>query len=444
MKTLKKVIPGAALLLSPLVPIAVYFHGNWYSFFSLWSVSITFGIISFVYFTGVILLSCRFRFFDRTFGHDKIMVFHGYLALMAFGCAFVHHLLKLVYFDISTLQTWLGLAALILFCLIIVITLLLMVPNVLHRIRFFEKIRVFAGKKRFLDYTVLKGLHNLTVLASFGVYIHVLLASSTQENYVRITVVSIVSGIAALFYLYHKVLRLFFMGRNFYTVKEVHKENDDIVTISMENRGRKIDYKQGQFAFFRFLSKNISPVEHPFSISSAPDNPLLTITVKNLGNYTACLPGLKEGDKALIDGPYGVFTPPVDNKGLVFIAGGIGITPFLSILDFLTKHQPDTPVTLIWACRYKKDLFKRKKFEQAAKQFKKFRFFPILSDEKEFEGSRGFITRKWLEEILLQEKADKNISYYICGPAPMFSAVKKIFKKMGIKNKNIFFESFSL
>jgi predicted ferric reductase len=123
-----------------------------------------------------------------------------------------------------------------------------------------------------------------------------------------------------------------------YKVKNVIQLNRDIKEIEMEVLDKKIYFKPGQFAFFSFIGEKVSPESHPFSISSSNLNDNLKITIKNLGDYTSQLDSIQAGDSVLVDGPYGDFSyKNFDNKSQIWIAGGIGITPFFSMIQNIEK-----------------------------------------------------------------------------------------------------------
>ncbi len=106
------------------------------------------------------------------------------------------------------------------------------------------------------------------------------------------------------------------------------------VTLSPENES--FSYSPGQFAFLRFHSDPVAAEEHPFTISSTPFGTRdIQFTIKESGDFTRTAGALRPGDTANVSGPFGVFTPARfgELRHLVMVAGGIGITPMLSILN---------------------------------------------------------------------------------------------------------------
>ena len=121
------------------------------------------------------------------------------------------------------------------------------------------------------------------------------------------------------------------VGRYDYRVAEVRHLDDDAVEITLVPVGRGLDFRAGQFVYATFQQSGIPRESHPFTISSAPDAPSVRLAVKRLGDFTASMMTLRPGSRAQLEGPFGGFClrpNPVHSQ--TWIAGGIGITPFLS------------------------------------------------------------------------------------------------------------------
>ncbi len=160
-------------------------------------------------------------------------------------------------------------------------------------------------------------------------------------------------GVAAFGYrsLFGNVL----VRRRRYRVVAVNRLDEFVTEIVMEPVERPLVFLPGQFLFVNFrslaLSRELHPFDvslrrrafavrpgeirnqfHPFSITSAPGEPRLRITVKAVGDYTRALRSLDAGAEAVVEGPYGSFSQrSVANRRQIWMAGGIGVTPFLSM-----------------------------------------------------------------------------------------------------------------
>jgi predicted ferric reductase len=431
---------GAAVL-CPAVPLQAYFAGNWYAILHSYSLGMFYGIVSYVCFANTLILSARIRCLDRLFGHDRVMVFHGRLAGTAFACACAHAVFKYLYFGLGTTQVTLGIAALSLFAAVGLVTVLFMVGNPLHRIRAMAALRAFGVRRFGLDYSRLKLFHNLSGPALALVTAHVLMASPTAETRARLGLMGAWGVLALLVHFHHKVLRVALRYRRAFRVTAVRHLTDTIVEIHAARPDRsKLEHRAGQFAFFRLLSPACGLEEHPFTISSPPGSETLNITVKALGDYSASLRALPVGAKLLCDGPYGRFTPVPGAAPYLFVAGGIGITPFLSILREWDANGIARPVTLIWSVRTGEEQIDEGFFKAAAARHAAFRFVQVLTREPGIAGRR--VDRALLSACF--EPADAaRLAAYICGPDPLRRAVIGHLRALGLPRRAIHHETFS-
>lgn len=425
----------------PVIPVFFYFAGNWYSIFHSYSVGMVFGIISYIYFLNTLIISSRIRYFDSIFGHDRVLVFHGYLALAAISAAIAHYCTKSISgFDLS-IQSGFGVFAFYLFATIIVVTLLFMVDMVPGKP--VKNLRNFAANTLRFDYAKLKLFHNFAFLAIIFIALHVLFATSTQEKLVRILVMGIWGAASISFYIYHKFIRTTFNNRKGLTVVDVSNLAPEIIEIRMRyNNGKVYNYRAGQFGYFRMMSSLLSKEEHPFTISSQPGSDGLTITVKILGDYTATLKNLPVGTNVIYDGPYGVFTPEQNAQHHIFIAGGIGITPFLSIISEWNFKGITDPITLIWSAKSSDEMIHHEFFERIESKNSNFLFVPVISRPIPNKTDGKHIDKILLESIV-KKKELKNTVVYICGPQTLRTRVIKDFKMIGIPSGNIHYEKFS-
>jgi predicted ferric reductase len=121
------------------------------------------------------------------------------------------------------------------------------------------------------------------------------------------------------------------LGRYRYRVQEVRHLDEDAREIILVAAGRPLSFRAGQFLYATFHQDGIPRESHPFTITSAPGTDAIRIAVKKLGDFTASLMTLRPGAHAQLEGPFGGFClepDPVHSQ--TWIAGGIGITPFLS------------------------------------------------------------------------------------------------------------------
>jgi predicted ferric reductase len=124
---------------------------------------------------------------------------------------------------------------------------------------------------------------------------------------------------------------LFGLGRHRYVVDAIRHLDAETVDISMIPEGRELAFRPGQFIYATFHQHGIRKESHPFTIASAPSGSSLRIATKGLGDFTRGLPSLEPGCRVRLEGPFGSFCLRRDlTQPQTWIAGGIGITPFLS------------------------------------------------------------------------------------------------------------------
>jgi predicted ferric reductase len=137
-----------------------------------------------------------------------------------------------------------------------------------------------------------------------------------------------------------------------YTVASVRSVAERIWELVLQsNNPRAMRYQAGQFAWLRMHGQPPHH-DHPFSISSAPlPNGQVHMLIKEAGDFTQALDRLT-GHTAYLDGPYGHFTLPADNRPLVLLAGGIGVAPFVALLQACAQQGSQRPIRLVYADRH--------------------------------------------------------------------------------------------
>lgn len=301
---------------------------------------------------------------------------------------------------------------------------------ILLLITFFIKIpyNVWLFTHRFLGFAFfLAGLH--VVILSNN-------ASSSTPLKLYVLVMSIL-GIAA--FIYRSVVGKILIRTYKYRVVEVDAVKGGVVHMKLQALDLPVPYKPGQFVFIRFLDSTevgINNEWHPFSISSSPKDQHLRLSIKALGDYTGKLAALRSGAIAEIEGAYGKFTfTNYKNKNQIWVAGGIGITPFLSMAKTLADN--DYKVDLYYSVKTASELLDWRLLNEIA-VFKKgdFKIYPFVADQQE-----GFLTADYIEKHSGNLK-EKDI--FICGPPPMMAAMRKQLKAKSVPGTSIYTEEFAM
>ena len=121
---------------------------------------------------------------------------------------------------------------------------------------------------------------------------------------------------------------------------------------------------------------------------------MICFTIKASGDFTARIGEFHPGNWATVDGPYGLFSHLVRapwSEPLIMIAGGVGITPILSMLRHMAATGDDRPVTLIWGNRREDDIVYRKELEALADGPMNLRIHHVLSEQESWPGLTGFV-----------------------------------------------------
>ncbi|MGH4123708.1 MAG: ferredoxin reductase family protein [Clostridium sp.] len=442
---IKKVFWLLMYFLAPVLPVYFYVvqasKGNNDFIFLLGG---SLGICSYVFFVNQFIIMARPKFIEKNFGMDKMYRFHMVMPLVAFILGLIHNQIKESYFG-DSFQTTLGSATLIIFGALIVIGILLMVNKLFLKVKIVDDVRNLLKKFLKLKHEFLVTVHNITVLGVCVLLVHILLSNSVKTNIpLEINLISYFV-ISLSLYFYHKVLKRNIAKSKEYTISDIIVECDNIITLKFKPKNHKIlNYKPGQFLYVKLYNSEIPKDEHPFTISSSPtQEEYISVTVKQLGDFTNSLVKAKVGDKAYIDGGFGRFTHldlPKSNK-ICFIAGGIGITPYLSMLRYLNIRETQREVILIWGVRNTSELICSEELNSIAGNMKNLRIIPVLSSDKNYNGEQGYVDGARVKRLL---NNDLNYDFFLCGPPIMMEKVVSDLKSYNIEPNRIHFERFSI
>ena len=231
-----------------------------------------------------------------------------------------------------------------------------------------------------------------------------------------------------------------------YQVERVRRECGDAWTIALVPRGHAgFAFEPGQFAWVTFRHSPFAMREHPFSISSPPAaSGRLEITVKELGDFTRTIGTLVPGEIAYVDGPYGTFTmPPDDRSALCFIGGGIGLAPMMSMLRSLADRGTTRPLLLVAACStWERSTF-RDALDDVARRLPTLAIVHVLEEPPPgWAGEVGRVSAALLDRHLPGER--RQLKYYVCGPPPMIDATEHALAALGIPGRQCHSELFDL
>jgi len=202
-------------------------------------------------------------------------------------------------------------------------------------------------------------------------------------------------------------------------------------------------FAPGQFVFLSVThsAAGLPAERHPFSISSILSPTSFRISAKQLGDYTAQLGRLIPGDRVTVYGAYGTFGLRALARGgpAIWIAGGIGVTPFLSLLRHLAEQGVDSPepITFVWVVREADEAVYLDEIQGLAARIPSLRFHLHVS------ATSG---RVHAEQLLHSAASPPTtaLRVLICGPDPMMTALTKQFVRLGVRRQRVMSEAFAL
>jgi len=223
------------------------------------------------------------------------------------------------------------------------------------------------------------------------------------------------------------------MQQHIVKVKSVDKVTHDVLKIITEKPQHYI-FTSGQATEVCINKEGWRNKVRPFTFTCLPDNDYLEFTTKIYPSHkgvTNELSNLKINDELILHEVFGAIA--YKGEG-VFIAGGAGVTPFISIFRQLQSKNKIGNNKLIFANKTKADII----LEQEFKNLLGKNFINILSDEKIQGYAYGQIT----EDFIKANSSGINQLFYVCGPPPMMEAIEKQLANLHINEKSIVKEAF--
>jgi predicted ferric reductase len=240
-----------------------------------------------------------------------------------------------------------------------------------------------------------------------------------------------IGGTGLAFYAYREVLARFFVSLHDHQVAGVRPVADGVVEIALRPIGRPMRFVPGQFAMV-YLEAKDGWHRHPFTISSAPHEDVVRVTVKALGDWTARIPDLVEpGMPAVIGGPHGRFDHRRGAARQAWIAAGVGVAPFLSwlrALDGDLREQVDLFVSSEGPSPFADEI----RAVEARHPSLRAHFVDTRAD-----------SRLTAADVLAAVRAPaRELSVHMCGPEPMLRRFTADLRRAGVRRTRIHREYF--
>jgi predicted ferric reductase len=304
--------------------------------------------------------------------------------------------------------------------------------------------------RRLLPYTYesWRGAHALGAVVITGLVAHHAFAAgrySGEPAMIAFWVVLLTLAGLTLVYVY--VIRPVQQKRAPYAVQSVQSVAADTWELRLKAQDgdgahKSLAFQPGQFAWVKIGRHPFQVREHPFSISTAPeDAPEIGFTIRENGDFTDRIGEIQPGTPAYLDGPHGNFVPDADPVATVYVAGGVGIAPILSHLRAFRAEGDRRPVTLIYGNRTLEHVASRDELERLAGEINLTLHYVLQRPPEGWTGQRGMITQGVLDATLPREGRE-TARYFICGPGGMIDATDSNLRELGVPAHRIISEKF--
>lgn len=386
------------------------------------------------------VMAARARFIVWPFGIDAVQQFHRQISYVALGLILAHPIILFV--DDSRFVSLLNISndpwrarfgiASIVFLVALILT---------------SVFRTRLG----LSYDTWQFLHAaLAVAAVATALVHVLLVDYYVDQSWEWALWIAYSAIFVLIGIWVRLVKPGRAWRHPWRVVSIHQGVGHCCTFLLEpmhgadHPERLRSFEPGQFAWILAGHSPFALTYHPFSISSSAEHPTrIEFTVRETGDFTNFLADLKEGDPVYLDGPFGVFS--IDRHqgaGFVFIGGGVGVTPLLSMLRTLADRHDVRPCQ-VFLGNHDEDGIVLGDELAALQGSLNLEIVHVLSQPgPEWTGEHGHLDAAILRRHLPPGYA--RLEYFICGPEAMMDAVEAALQEVGVPPARVHSERFTM
>lgn len=368
-------------------------------------------------------LTSRFRWVTKPWGEDVIYHFHRRISFIALGLVLAHPLILFVIRpELLALLNFIAAPWRARLAAISTYSLLALIIMALWRV------------KLKLSYEVWHLTHIILAVAAVAAGILHMVAWGV---YLVDPVKKALWCALALFWLtllpYVRIVKPLFMLRRPYRVAQVKVERGDTTTLVMKPEGHQgFRFTPGQFGWLTLWGSPFQITGHPFSFSSSAEasDGSVEMSIRKLGDFTAKVSRVAVGQRVYIDGPYGAFTigNPADMH--VLIAGGVGITPMMSILRTLADRGDKRPVVLIYGSKDWESITFREELDALQARLDLKLVYVLTRPHEGWTGEVGYIDAGLFKRHL-PPPFDMH-EYFICGPHMMMDAIEQTLAQMHV------------
>jgi len=381
------------------------------------------------------LTSGRQRWFARGLGQDDVLQFHRQTGLLGWGLVLAHPLTMFLgdarFLDyLDPREDWLRATSL--WCALLAATWL--TATSLWRLSF--------G----LQYEHWRALHGALALLVVAIGLgHALMVGHYTAPMWKKAALAVGVGASIYAVLENRVLRPRRLARRPWTVQSVRTARDGSHVLRLLPSGHPgLAFRPGQYAWITIGETPWRLQQHPFSISSSADDRTLEFTIKPLGDFTGRVGALTPGMRAFVEGPYGEFAylPSRCPRGAVFIAGGVGITPIMSMLRTARDRRASAPLWLLYGNPGWDDVLFRDELEALAQALPLTVIHVLEAPPDGWTGETGHIDGNLLDRRLPRDLPQ--LPVYVCGPEALANAVEPELIARGVPSDRLYSERFNL
>jgi predicted ferric reductase len=297
-----------------------------------------------------------------------------------------------------------------------------------------------------ISYEVWRVSHGLLGVAALGLaQTHVLLTGlyvTVPWKYVTLTAwCTLFVGLIV----YLRLLKPLDLLRRPWRVVEVKPDLGGTWSVALEPDGHEgLAFSPGQFAWLKVGRSAWSAEEHPFSFSGSAERPdRLEFGIKELGDFSGRIGHVPVGTRVLVDGPHGSFSCDFhEGQELLLIAGGIGISPILSMLRTLADRGDRRPVTLVYACSNWGRAAFRAEITELGQRLVLRTVYVLEEGHEGWSGPVGYVTREVLAPLVAGAVSGRQT--FLCGPDAMMVVVERLLLECGVPPSRIHMERFHL
>lgn len=390
-----------------------------------------FGELAYCLFIFDTILGLRPEWIERKVELKKLYMIHGIVAIFAVCFAVLHDLMSHLH-GIAGLFGKIALYSSIAITILALIFLSNQILNLIPGInKIVDLIRKIATKFK-INRELNLLFHTLAPLVVVFTFLHVCFIPKFNH---RVGFMIFFVGyfiIFSILYLYYGVYKKINLPK--YKVKSLTMMNDTTYKLVLEYfRGHKVTATSGKFVFINAPFTNLDEY-HPFSIVKSENNgKTITLGIKVSGDFTEKLAKIKPGSVIKIKGIFGHFSTPNNNYPILTIAGGIGITPCLGLLNSLPTN---TKAYLVWSVRSTNEIAFKHELDCLSLTHPNVKI--IIHDT----SKKGFINQKTLVNKIPELQNNDKLNCFLCGPKPMMDAIEKILVSQNIPKDFILAEGF--